>query len=144
VLNARSVRVDPPLEGVSPALSRCLEVGPERNTRYTLTAVGADGQTATESLALAVRPDDETLPRITSFQVAGRQLDYRGRTVFLVEFTVQNAEEVSIDPPAFPTLHRAPNGRFYISPERTTTYTLTATGVRGHLARRQLKLEVPE
>src|ERR1035438_1682905 len=28
VLNARAVRIDPPVEGVSPALSRCVEIAP--------------------------------------------------------------------------------------------------------------------
>ena len=44
VSNAKSVRIDPPVEGVSPSLTRCVEIRPKGETRYTLTAVGADGQ----------------------------------------------------------------------------------------------------
>lgn len=143
VLNARSVRIEPPVEGVSVALNKCVTAAPERDTRYTLTAEGSDGHTVSESFVLAVRPDQASLPKITSFGVANQKTDYRGRPVFLLTFGAQNAETVDIDPPVFPTLHGAPYGRFYVAPEKTTTYTLTATGKRGHKAQRQLTVEVP-
>ncbi len=144
VLNAKSVRIEPPVDGVFVALSRCLEVAPEHNTRYTLIAEGADGRTASASFVLTVGADAATLPKITSFRIAGRQVDYRGRTVFSLTFSTQNAETVDIDPPAFPTLHGAPYGRFYVAPEKSTTYTLTVTNKRGHKAQQQLTVEVPK
>jgi hypothetical protein len=143
VVNAKTLRIDPPVDGVFPALSRCVSVAPEHDTRYTLTAEGSDGRMVSESFVLEVRPDVSLLPKITSFGVIDRKRDYRGRMVFLLSFAVQNAELVEIDPPAFPTLHGAPNGRFYVAPAKTTTYTLTVTGKRGHTAHKQLTLEVP-
>jgi hypothetical protein len=143
VLNAKSVRIEPPVEGVFPALNRCVAVQPQHQTRYTLTAEGKDGRTVSESFVLAVRADEATLPKVTSFKVQNRELDYRGRPVYLVSFGAQNAETVDIDPQAFPTLHGAPNGRFYVSPEKTTTYTLTVTGKHGHKAQQKLTLQVP-
>jgi len=143
VLNAKSVRIEPPVDGVFVALNRCVSVRPEHDTRYTLTAEGNDGHTVSESFVLAVKPDQATLPKITSFRVVDRKTDYRGRPVFLLTFGAQNAETVDIDPPAFPTLHGAPYGRFYVAPEKTTTYTLTVTGKRGHKTRQQLTVEVP-
>jgi hypothetical protein len=143
VVNAKSVRIEPPVDGVFVALNRCVGVAPDRDTRYTLTAEGTDGRTVSESFLLSVHPDAETLPKITSFRIAGRQLDYRGRTVFSVSFAVKNADTIEIDPPAFPTLHGAPNGQFYVAPEKSTTYTLTVTNKRGHKAQQQLTLEVP-
>ncbi|MBZ5725024.1 MAG: hypothetical protein LAP87_08510 [Acidobacteriia bacterium] len=56
VLNAKSVRIEPPLEGVSVSLSRCVEAAPRRDTKYTLTAEGADGQTVSASFAVKVKP----------------------------------------------------------------------------------------
>jgi site-specific recombinase XerD len=41
--------------GIRPSLNRCLYVAPRRDTRYTLTAGGADGKRATESLEIKVR-----------------------------------------------------------------------------------------
>ena len=143
VVNAKAVRIEPKLEGVSPSLNRCVEVAGERETRYTLTAEGADGRTVSESFVLGVRPDEETLPKITSFVVTKRQRDYTGKWIFSLSFGAQNPEEVSIDPPVFRPLYRSPMGQFYVAPEKTTTYTLTVTGKRGHKATRSLTVEVP-
>lgn len=143
VLNAKSVRIEPPVEGVTPSLNRCVEVAPERETRYTLTAEGVDGRTVSESFVLGVRADEAELPKITTFAVSKRERDYAGKWIFSVRFAAQNPEEVSIDPPVFPTLHKSPMGSFYVAPARTTTYTLTVTGKRGHKAQKSLTIEMP-
>jgi hypothetical protein len=62
VVNARAVRIDPPTEGVGPALNRCVEVSAVKKTRYTLFAEGADGQIVSESFVHRLHPDAETLP----------------------------------------------------------------------------------
>jgi hypothetical protein len=142
VANAKSVRIEPPVEGVSVSINNCVEVAPERDTRYTLTAEGNDGHVVSESFVLKVRPDPATLPKITSFHVAKHETDH-GRHIFSIAFSQQNGELVDIDPPVFPTLHGAPVGNFYVSPGKTTTYTLTVTGKKGRQARRQLTVEVP-
>ena len=72
-----------------------------------------------------------------------RAVSDRGRAVFLLSFQAENAEEVSVEPRAFPTLHGAPNGRFYVMPEKTTTYTLTVVGAKSRTAQQQLTVEVP-
>ena len=56
VVNAAVVRLDPPVESVWPAVSRCFDVVPSRSTRYTLTAEGADHRTASETLEVVVKP----------------------------------------------------------------------------------------
>ncbi len=144
VLNAKSVRITPPVEGIGVSLNRCLDVVPERDTRYTLTAEGDDGRSVSASFDLSVVADPETLPKIKYFQVAGRRKDYLGRPLFILAYADENAEEVSIDPPVFEPLHRSPMGRFYVRPDQTTTYTLTVKGKRGHTAQKQLTVEVPE
>lgn len=143
VANAKSVRLDPPVESISPSLNRCVEVRPKAETRYTLTAEGSLGQAVSESVTVRVGADQATLPRITSFQVEGTKKDYSGQTVFTLSFGVQNAEEVSIDPPVFPTLHGAPSGQFSVKPDKTTTYTLIVKGKNDHVARQQLTVQVP-
>lgn len=55
VVNATEVRLDPPVERLWPALSRCFEVTPGKSTRYTLTAEGADHTTVSKSLEIARR-----------------------------------------------------------------------------------------
>jgi len=56
VVNAASVRLEPPSESVWPAMSRCFEAAPSTTTRYTLTAVGSDQANASESLEVVVKP----------------------------------------------------------------------------------------
>jgi hypothetical protein len=143
VVNAKSVRTEPPLSGISPSLNRCVEAAPRRDTRYTLIAEGADGRVVSASFVLGVLPDQELLPRITSFGITKTERDYTGKWIFSLSFAAQNPEEVSIDPPVFPTLHRSPYGQFYVAPAKTTTYTLTVTGKFGHKAQKQLTVQVP-
>lgn len=142
VVNARAVRIEPGVQGLAPSISRCVNVAPERDTRYTLTAEGIGGRTVSESLTITVRPDVAALPKITSFRVGARSSDYSGRTVVSLVFSAVNAETLTITPPVFPPLHDVPNGQFYVTPQKTTTYTLTATNKRGHQVRRQLTVQV--
>lgn len=55
VVNAKEVRLDPPVEKVWPSMSRCFDVAPDKTTHYTITAEGADQQTVTASLDITVR-----------------------------------------------------------------------------------------
>jgi hypothetical protein len=142
VSNAASVRVDPPVDGVSPSLTRCVEIRPKAETRYTLTAVGADGQSVSQSVTVRIGTDTASLPKITSFKIEGTSKDYAGNTIYALSFADQNAEEVSISPPVFPTLHGAPSGQFSVKPEKTTTYTLSVKGKNGRVAQKQLTVEV--
>jgi hypothetical protein len=142
VSNAASVRIDPPVEGVSPSLTRCVEVRPKSETRYTLTAVGSDGQSISQSVTVRIGTDTASLPKITSFRIEGTSRDYAGKTIYTLSFADQNAEEVSINPPVFPTLHGAPSGQFSVNPDKTTTYTLTVKGKNGHTAQKQLTVQV--
>ena len=142
VVNARSVRMEPPLEGVGVALNRCVTAAPEQATRYTLVAEGNDGSMVSESFVIRTHPDPYTLPNIKRFGIMRTASD-GNRKVFLLTFAVENAEVVSVEPPAFPPLHRAPNGRFYVMPDKTTTYTLTVVGAKGRTVRQQLTIQVP-
>jgi len=55
VANAKTVRIEPKMEPVHPSLSRCLEIRPEAETRYTLTAQDGNGNTETRTLVLKVK-----------------------------------------------------------------------------------------
>jgi hypothetical protein len=54
VNGAKTVRLEPAVAEVWPALSRCLQVSPRRETEYKLIAEDAAGHTATESVVLKV------------------------------------------------------------------------------------------
>jgi len=55
VVNAATVRLDPPAESVWPSMSRCFDVKPAKTTRYTLTAEGADHASVAESVEIVVK-----------------------------------------------------------------------------------------
>jgi hypothetical protein len=144
VLNAKSVRIDPPVGDVYPALNRCVDVAPQHDTKYTVTAVGNDGQTATAEFTLAVKADVESLPRVTSFRVTKHTIE-QGKHYVTIAFEFANARTVTIDPPVFSTLENsAPFGQWVVTPDKTTTYTLTVMDKRGRKASKQLTVEVPK
>jgi hypothetical protein len=62
VVNAASVRLQPPVELVWPAVSRCFQVAPAKTTRYTLTAEGADHTVVSASIEIAVKPGGQQAP----------------------------------------------------------------------------------
>jgi len=55
VSNAASVRIEPNLPGVGPALSRCVEAEPKTNTEYTLVAKGSDGSEVSGKVEVVVK-----------------------------------------------------------------------------------------
>jgi hypothetical protein len=143
-VNAKSVKIEPPVGNVYPALNNCLSVSPEHDTKYTLTAEGADGHAATAEFTLAVKPDVANLPKITSFEVVKHTKD-QGKDYFTIGFQFQNARAVSIDPPVFSPLEdSAPFGHFMVAPDASTTYTLTVTGAKGRTAKKQLTVTIPK
>ncbi len=54
VVNAKEVHLDPPVEKVWPAASRCFDVAPSSTTHYSLTAEGPDHQAVSASLDITV------------------------------------------------------------------------------------------
>ncbi len=55
VVNAKSVKIDPPVEETKPSYRHCLQIAPRKTTTYTLTATGSDGQSKTSTLTIQVR-----------------------------------------------------------------------------------------
>ena len=52
---AKSVRIEPPVEELHPALSRCFPVTPRRDTEYKLIAEDAAGHSTTQTLTIHVQ-----------------------------------------------------------------------------------------
>ena len=55
VNEATTVKIEPPVENVYPALSHCVSVSPKKDTEYTLVAQDAAGHSASASLTIRVR-----------------------------------------------------------------------------------------
>lgn len=54
VNKAKTVRLDPPVEEMWPALMRCIEVSPAKDTEYKLTAEDAAGHSVSQSAVIQV------------------------------------------------------------------------------------------
>ena len=54
VVGAKSVRIEPEVPGVYPALSRCVEISPKQDTEYTLVAEDEAGHSVSQSVTVQV------------------------------------------------------------------------------------------
>jgi hypothetical protein len=55
VANAARVRIDPPIELITPSLSRCIKASPAKTTEYTLTAEDAAGHRVSQTITVKVQ-----------------------------------------------------------------------------------------
>jgi hypothetical protein len=56
VIGAQSVRMEPAIEALHPALSSCLQVSPAKDMEYKLIAEDGGGQAATSTVTIRVIP----------------------------------------------------------------------------------------
>jgi len=125
VRNATSVRIEPPVENLAPAVNRCFFVEPQQDTTYKLVAEGKDGGQVSESFRVRVKPAPAA---ILMFATSERQIP-RGEAVTLC-YGVAHASAVRLEPSGWTLPPTAKNcTRFY--PKATATYTLVATGDGG-------------
>ncbi|MGA3189326.1 MAG: hypothetical protein ABSF22_19660 [Bryobacteraceae bacterium] len=54
VANAKSVRIEPAIEEITPSLGRCIEASPPKTTEYTLTAEDGAGHSVTQTIVVKV------------------------------------------------------------------------------------------
>ncbi|HYK60491.1 MAG TPA: OmpA family protein [Bryobacteraceae bacterium] len=120
-INATSVTIAPTVGSVG--LSGSVAVMPSASTNYTITATGANGTTASCSVAVTVGAG--ALPRIIQFSAAPPSIN-AGQSSTLI-WVVENATTVSIGGIG----NVAVSGSQQVSPAATTTYTITATNAQG-------------
>src|SRR5271169_2865660 len=120
VRNARSVRIEPPVEKLAPALNRCFFIEPHQDTTYKLVAEGDDSSQASASFQVRVKPAP---PEIRMFAVSEKRI-IRGDAVTLC-YGVAHAAAVRLDPDGWLLAPVALNcARIY--PRATGTFTLVA------------------
>jgi hypothetical protein len=137
VEDAKSVAVEPHFSDLSPALTRCVEVKPEKTTNYTLTATAADGQKVSNNVTIVV---GGLPPDIYDFSVNTMTVK-RGQQVSVC-FKARNAASVSGGPGKF-FLKGKPSGDCLMdAPKKTTRYEITVTGNSGETASRDVTVTV--
>ncbi len=55
VLNAKTVKLDPPVEPAKPTYYHCVDISPRKTTTYTITATDAKGNSKSESITVQVK-----------------------------------------------------------------------------------------
>jgi hypothetical protein len=136
VRNARDVRLEPPVENLSPALVRCFWVDPRQDTRYKLLAEGYDGATDEAAFEIKVRP----APPVFRLMAVSDKTIPPGEVV-TVCYGVEHATAVRLDPIGWKLPAATKNCiRFY--PKQTLDYTLVASGAAGLEEREKFRVAV--
>jgi hypothetical protein len=125
VENALEVRLDPPVDRVWPAAARCFDFVPSKETKLTLTAIRGAEQVS-QSLTIAPGP-----PAVKLLQVTINKVDVAKGELVTLCYKAKNAANVEVEPGAWIDPHTAVAGCVSDYPQRTTTYTVTATGAGG-------------
>ncbi len=123
--NASAVRLEPPIEKVWPAMSRCFPITPVKQVTYTLTAERGD-QRVSQSVTVQPGP-----PPVKITEVSINKLEFtRGETA-TVCYKAKNAVAVTIRPGIWLNPHDSRLGCVSDHPKKPTTYVVTATGADG-------------
>jgi hypothetical protein len=136
VENARSVRLEPPVYDVRPALTRCFWVEPKQDTTYSLSAVGNDGSSDSASFRVLVKP----APPSILFMAVSKNEIVKGDAV-TVCYGVEHAKGVRLEPIGW-TLFAGKKECVRIYPPRDMKFTLVAAGVSGATARDHFDVKV--
>jgi hypothetical protein len=134
VENTASVRLEPPVEALTPSFNRCFQVSPTTTTEYTLTATSSDGKQVSQSFTISVGAAAPSIPKpsqaalILFFTPSANQVQ-PGRPVTLC-YGVKGAVRVSLKPNvrAIEPLERS---CFAMTFHTTSTLTLTAVDAVG-------------
>ena len=136
VENARAVRMEPPVENLTPTLTRCFWVEPKQDTTYRLIAEGADGSEASAEFRLHVKPAP---PSILFVAVSAREI-VRGDAL-TVCYGVDRAQSVRLEPVgmALPPVKR---NCVRLYPKGSMKWTLVASGAGGATDRERFEVAV--
>lgn len=136
VENADSVRIEPNIGERKPASKECLSVTPSETLTYTLTAFAADGKSTSQQITLNVEPAPPQA-EIVHFEVQRENGPGGANNVqFRLCYQVRNAAHAQIDNNVGSIVLDRDHCQ-QITPQQTTTYTLSATGQDGRTVTRQ-------
>lgn len=137
VVDAVSVRIEPNIGERRPATKECIDVTPSETLTYTLTAFNANGTTATQQATLTVETVITPPPPVKSVEIVDFAVERQngpggaGDPKFRLCYHVRNAAHAEIDNNAGPVTVDDQRHCQSITPQQTTTYTLTAMGPDG-------------
>jgi hypothetical protein len=132
---ADSVELDPPVERVWPAVSRCFDIAPKQDTTYRLTAKGPGGETSKEVGVTVGSP----LVRLIAVKVSALSIQ-RGEPLQIC-WEAQNAMAIEIQ--GKPVPGQSPNqGCLVDHPNRDVTYSVRVRGASGDMDAETVSVKV--
>jgi hypothetical protein len=135
--NAATVRIDPPVESVWPALSRCVTVSPRETTSYTLTAEDGHGQKSSQSVTVTVTGPP---PRFADLEISSKEVA-PGQPVSFC-FKAKNATAVRGGPGRFSHGGSSDGDCLIDNPRKTTSYRITIEGAGGRTDEANITVKV--
>ena len=126
VESAASVRVEPPVEKLSPALTRCFEVTPATTTTYKLIAEGRSGGSAESTATVTVGAAQPVL-----FDLAISSTKVKSGELVSFCFQSKNASSVKGSPGKFQKGGNARKDCLIDQPTKTTTYEIVVSNADG-------------
>lgn len=121
-----AVTLDPPVERVWPALSRCFDISPKKTTTYTLTATNTAGHKTTATTQATVGP-----PSVKILEVSVNALEITSGEAFPFCVKAGNAASWKLSAGQWRTPPGHSSGCAVDHPTKTTTYTTSAVGAMG-------------
>jgi len=135
--NAKAVRINPPVERLWPAMSRCFPVSPQETTTYTLIAEDSQGQTDSKSVlitATAPAPHLEDLNVTATDVTAGQLIGFC--------FKAKNAVALHGGPGSFQHGGALEGDCLMDTPRQTTSYKITIEGPDGQTDEASITVKV--
>jgi hypothetical protein len=143
VANGAGVRIDPDIGEVDPLQRNCVRAAPSETTTYTLTARTAGGDSVRQTVLVRVglngsSPRGPTTERasILIFSPRPGSIAAGGSTALC--YAISGAMHARIDPGVGDVKPASALTCLRVTPARTTTYELTASGSDGYQVKRQL------
>lgn len=137
VEGAKAVRVDPPVEKLAPALTRCFEVKPEKTTSYTLIAEDARGAAVKQTVEVTV---GGASPRLYDISINAKSIK-RGQQISFC-YKAANAVRVSGGPGKFFMKGNPQKDCLVDKPQKTTTYEIVIANKEGITDSASITVEV--
>jgi hypothetical protein len=137
VEGASAVRIEPPVEQLSPALTRCFEVRPKEATTYKLIAEGRAGGSAEQTITVDVGGARPVL-----FDLSVNSTAVKPGQLVSFCFQSKNATGVRGSPGSFQHGGKVEKDCLVHQPERTTTYEIVVSNAQGLTDRANMTVEV--
>jgi hypothetical protein len=144
VEGASKLRLEPPVEQVWPAYSRCFEVRPAATTTYTLTAADSSGHGVSGKATIEVGGARSAAPASSARmiqEVTVNKLQVAAGEPVVICYTANGAASVKVTPGETGSESTA-RGCVTDRPRATTTYRVVASSASGAMDSEQVVVKV--